>query len=349
MAAQPPTPAPLAQAPIARLASAATEHNRAAEQNRRRTTTFAVFTAALGPLAVLLLTVQALAFPHGGPIGVALILGELALLTGALALAFLRIGHPSHAAWIDERLRAELLKREKFLLEARVGPYLRQDLPDMQLFESRLAQLRAREAGPEEFLELEDARGTWWDQLEDVAQGKASGASAGVDALPKRVKAYLADRVLEQKSWFSQRAEKHAASARRWENGAKLVLVLAATVAGVHLGLLLAGPAHGADPLHIGVVSLAIVLPSVGAALVGLLSIRGSHRLGRAYRYNARVLQRIEDDLRRLQGDLERKGDDEEWLTYRFKRLVLRTEELLSDDFRQWWIMTKPEPPRPGA
>jgi hypothetical protein len=51
---------------------------------------------------------------------------ELLTLAIALAAGFLRIGE-AHLGWVNERLRAELLRRERFLVCARVGPYLSAD------------------------------------------------------------------------------------------------------------------------------------------------------------------------------------------------------------------------------
>jgi hypothetical protein len=83
---------------------------------------FGFFTALLGPVAVLLLTVQILAFPHAGPIALSLIALELVALMVTLSFGFFNIGSPDE--WMRCRLRAEVLRRERFLVLARVGPYL---------------------------------------------------------------------------------------------------------------------------------------------------------------------------------------------------------------------------------
>src|SRR5262249_32524320 len=94
-----------------------------AVRKARKTTRFGFFTALLGPVAVLLLTVQILAFPYTDPIAITLIGLELAALLVALIVGFVRIG-PSSDEWIRDRLRAEVLRRERHLVCARVGPYL---------------------------------------------------------------------------------------------------------------------------------------------------------------------------------------------------------------------------------
>ena len=59
------------------------------QQSQKR---FGLFTALLGPVAVLLLTVQILAFPHAGPVALTLIAAELAALMIALSFGFFSIG-----------------------------------------------------------------------------------------------------------------------------------------------------------------------------------------------------------------------------------------------------------------
>ena len=57
-----------------------------------KTTRFSFFTALLGPVAVLLLTVQILAFPHTSAIAITLIGLELAALLFALIVGFAHFG-----------------------------------------------------------------------------------------------------------------------------------------------------------------------------------------------------------------------------------------------------------------
>jgi len=52
-----------------------------------------------------------------------LIAAELALLLITLVVGFAPLG-PSPDEWVHARLRAEILRRERYLICARVGPYL---------------------------------------------------------------------------------------------------------------------------------------------------------------------------------------------------------------------------------
>jgi hypothetical protein len=333
--------------PADRITAAQRAHDAEAAKYQRRTLTFAVFTVILSPLAVILLAVQAIVFPEGGRIAVSLIAAELIILVCALSMAFMRIGR-AHKHWIEERMRAELLRRESFLLEMRIGPYLGTVEPTEHEIERRLDTLGTAETDPVDCLELEaPGGGSWWEQLERAARGRG-GPSAPIPNLEERLASYLSGRVNYQREYFGSQSERHALRARLWENGAKLVLVFAAIVAALHLGTLLSNPGHGAELLHFGLVLVAIALPSIGSAMIGLLSILGSHRLSRAYRYNARALQKLAHECSDLCKRVTAGVEKAEELDYEAKRLVMRTEELLSDDLRQWWLIMKPEAPKPG-
>jgi len=331
---------------VAKIRAAMERRDAEAHGHRSRRLTFAVFAAVLGPLAVMLLAVQRIAYDADvdRPIAIVLISGELVLLALALALGFMQIGR-SHRRWISERLRAELLRREQYLLQMRVGPYLMTPSPTEHDVDQRLLLLDSEETDPEDCLELEDpVRGTWWDSLED---NRSSPGATSLPCVPDCVEQYRKDRVESLRNYFRSRSESHGAEARLWENAAKTVLVLALVVAAVHLGMLVSD-AHVSEAAHNALILLAIGLPAVGGALVGLLSISGSNRLHRAYEYNAKELQKIEARLLDLVHEMESKARPVEQLAYEAKRLVLQTEELISDDARQWWLIMSPEAPKAG-
>ena len=122
-----------------------------------KTTRFSFFTALLGPVAVLLLTVQILAFPHTSAIAITLIGLELAALLFALIVGFAHFG-PSPDAWIRDRLRAEVLRRERHLISARVGPYL--TTPDPTgVIRQRLQALDNDITEPLDLIPLQDPHG----------------------------------------------------------------------------------------------------------------------------------------------------------------------------------------------
>src|SRR5262245_27502654 len=83
-----------------------------------------IFAVVLSPIGTVLLAIQALAFPQSGMAAMILIASELIILFIALLFSFLEMGRGTHERWLNSRLRAEILRREYFLLYARVGPYL---------------------------------------------------------------------------------------------------------------------------------------------------------------------------------------------------------------------------------
>ena len=307
---------------------------------QKRRVPIVIFAITLGPLAVLLLATQALAFPNGGSIAVTLIALELAALTVALWIAFLRIGRV-HDRWITARLRAETLRREQFLLFAQVGPYLNLGPEAVAThIEQRLLVLDNALHDAVALLPLSDTNGSWRDAVED---GKSHPAFANVlgDA-----RTYLVQRVTDQLKWFAGKSHLHERRSVLFENAARITLTLALIVAAVHLGLLLR---HGTDPAsvfeHILLIA-AIALPAIGSAVIALESASGSQRLARSYHHYASVLEPLEDSLLTL-ADRATVGTPHDVL--KFKRLVLSVEQILSDEIHQWWMIMAVSEPRPTA
>jgi SMODS and SLOG-associating 2TM effector domain 1 len=335
-------PAGIEAAQIRRLDEARDRYDQTAVRLQRRWLLFGRVAALLGPTAVLVLALQVLLVPEGGGAALALIGLELLILAVALAVGFMRLGE-AHMKWVDDRVRAEVLRRERFLLQARVGPYL--SVPDASL-EDRVAQrLAVLGSDLEEVLpltRLQDRTGeTWRDALEDA--GRAASPAA-LPALASRMTHYLEQRVADQRQWFHGKAHLHERRDERLENLAKGVLILALVFAAIHLGMLLTH-AHGEHDWKGTVVTLmAFVLPPAGAACVGFRALLESRRLNRSYAHHARDLAEAEHELRAL---MERPDAGE--ASFAFRRLVLRTEDVLSNELRQWWFVMRPSVPTAEA
>lgn len=337
-------PAPTAPEPLGRIEAALKRWDDQAGRFQLRFLTFAMFTTALGPVAVLLLATQVLAFPHGGAVAVSLIALELATLMFALAILVLRIGR-SHDLWIAARLRAEVLRRETHLFLARVGPYL--NLAPGALgarVDQRLLVIDNELRDPVSLLAMEEGEEAWRDRLED----SRTTAAADIPDFPKGLRAYADGRVGYQRGWFAKKRAWHDSRARIFENGAKLILMLAFAVAAYHLGLLAAGKGHDPGALHVALMIVAITLPALGGAFTGLHSISAGHRVSRSYLHHGEALEPLEQSLRRLQARLDSAEPPERELQFRFKRTVLATEELLSGELRQWWLIMHAVTPRAG-
>jgi hypothetical protein len=291
-------------------------------------------------------------------VGVFLILTELLLLAVALWISFLGMGR-SHKDWMRERLRTEILRREEFLLLARVGPYLGVSASLLaSRVRERLLLIESDVRDPLEMLSMADQQISWRDALEDA---KTLRTLSPFPDFAIGIQSYIEDRVANQREWFSSRSHSHDKSSRVYENGAKLILTLALIFAGIHLGHLWAQ--HGAIaalksgsesnpgsewPL-VALIILAISLPALGSAFVGLQSILGSERLARSYRYHASELLTMEESLRRLQDSLQTANALPPLESqFQFMRAVLAIEALLSNELGQWWLVMYPTLPRAG-
>ena len=124
------------------------------------------------------------------------------------------------------------------------------------------------------------------------------------------------------------------------------MLTLALIVAAYHLGSLVSHSTHSITIGHRVLIAIAIVLPALGAAFVGLQSVLGSQRLSPSYVYHAQALERLEKRLVRLQADLNQATVPPADLQFHFRRAVLETEELLSNELHLWWLIMYPKAPK---
>jgi hypothetical protein len=295
---------------------------------------FGFFTTLLGPVAVLLLTVQILAFPHASPVALTLIAAELASLMIVLSFGFINIGSPDE--WMRYRLRAEVLRREKFLVKARVGPYLAES-DTANAIKRRLVIIEDFE--PASLIPLTDKEGrTWRGLLEDARADRTKTASPDPDGF----EVFYEQRLLDQKGWYSKKSTRFGRLDERFEEVAKGVLVAALVVAAWHLASLYFGT-HGSGGERSGsqlvTEILAIVLPPVGAAATGLQSLLEGRRLSRSYADRALMLTGLAEAFLTLQPQFTTGGPPREEHEFRFKRLVLRTEEALASELLQWWLL----------
>lgn len=297
---------------------------------------FGFFTALLGPVAVLLLTVQILAFPHASPVALTLIAAELASLMIVLSFGFINIGSPDE--WMRYRIRAEVLRREKFLIKARVGPYLT-ETNTANAIKRRL--VITEDVEPASLIPLIDKEGrTWADLLEDARADGTKTASPDPDGF----EVFYVQRLLDQKRWYSSRSARFFRLDERFENVAKGVLVAALVVAAWHLASLYLGThTDGTERSTSQLVTeiLAIVLPPVGAAATGLQSLLEGRRLSRSYAHRALMLTGLADTFLTLQPQFAADGPPREEHEFQFKRLVLRTEEALASELLQWWLLRR--------
>jgi len=284
--------------------------------------------AALAPTAVLLLAIQTTFF-HDGGIAAALILGETLAVLIVLLFGFLDLGS-SHHEWIAHRMKAELLRREQFLFRTRVGPYRHTSAASVH-GDVRKRLLILDEDIEEDVLAL------------TVVEEPIERPTESADEFDVRLATdYLDQRVRDQRVWFARRAVQHETRDRRLEWAAKVVLVFAFLVAGMHLTDLLGHHDHEASVRVKVMLIAAFVLPPLGAALVGVRALLEGKRLSRAYQYNARCLAELERELMTLVAECAAGVTPSAGA--RFRRLVMKTEDLLAAELRQWWIVMHPAP-----
>jgi hypothetical protein len=225
-------------------------------------------------------------------------------------------------------MRAELLRREFFLFRARVGPYRHStDITAQADVQKRLLVLD--QDIEEDVLALT--------AIEDTSVDGGAQAPFAVTQILE----YVDSRVRDQRVWFSKRAVQHEHRDRRLEYAAKAMLVFALLVAGTHFTDLLDRPNHESVRGRLMLIA-AFVFPPLGAALVGVRALLEGKRLSRAYQYNAHCLAELERDFVTLAADCQSGSVPD--AAARFRRLVVETEELLTAELRQWWIVMHPTP-----
>ncbi len=308
---------------------------------QKRRLSFVKWAIVVGPIAVLLLAIQVIAVPHGGWAAV-LIAIEALLLGIAVCIPFLKLGR-SHNLWISARVRAEVLRRERSLLFAQVGPYLDRTPTDREEeVLKRLVELSKDLTEGNELLSSTQAPTSWRNDLENAAASQHSNHARDLPDVRQLASAYLQNRVSEQQDWFIKTSKDHEHRSERLENRARLVLTVALVLAAIHLGTLLwqwltHAPKPDCNDHRAWEQVLAIAalsLPAVGAALIAYRSALGSQRQALSYKYYAKVMVPLHSQLQTLAGGSQLHPDD----SLKFKRLVLDVEEVLSDELRQWWM-----------
>ena len=266
----------------------------AALKKQKKAIQFATISSLLIPFAVLLLTIQILAFPSPGILAIILIAIELSSLLFALLILICRLG-PRAGDWAHERLRAEVLRREEFLLLARIGPYLKKSsLAALEsALNSRLAQIDNPTKSPDLLLPLRDGQ-PWCYELEEAGRGNTATSD------PDFPNAFLKDRVVNQRNWFWTKRNKFNKINWRYENIIRGTLALALVLASMHLVSLLFGiyeAGNGHPWLRLIIEVAAITMLPIGSAAAALQSLSQGRRLGRSYKVHALELDLINEEL----------------------------------------------------
>ncbi|MFE7649906.1 hypothetical protein [Streptomyces phaeoluteigriseus] len=309
-------------------------------QGRYRAT--GVRLAVLPLLAVLFLTAHTVLMAPGGVLGIGFVLAEC-LLLGSLVWTVWTEQQPS-LPWVTSRVRAELFRREMFLLLAGVGPYLgRTDQEAGLIRDARISLLAdADPAALEQFAQLTDrdpdgGERDWRDEVWRRADDPA--ITLGGD-LADRMRTYLDYRIRRQRLFMELAAEKCERSEGVLGRTVKGV-VLAAVAVAVSYAVLLATVPDGHEPSTSTalIAVLAAGLPPLCNSVLAVQNLLAGQRLAVSYREARLELLGHENTLRRLLGQPEAPE-----LLAVFQSLVVRTEATLTEEVRRWRIMVaKPE------
>ncbi len=364
-------PSPLNQA-LQQIQLTFTEWDTRTKQQAKSRRRWGMVIAVLEPLAVVPLIIQVVAARDGGP-AVAFVIVELIILTGLLIAAFADIG-PSQDAWMRGRVRTEALRRERFLVLARVGPYLRSPDPRATVDE-RLQHIIDEVTEPGSLILPEDPDGkSWRNALEEAGPG----ATAAPD--PRCLDEFMHQRLAYQEHWYAEKSHEHERHFRVQEALLRISLVLAVVLSAMHLMGLWPGGSHG----HAATAGAAVGPKGGGPAAVShatasetmvevislppqtsVLSQSMSDWLARVdwlvllalilpaisaavfalqtfleCRRLSRTYQRQAHRLQRLMAELAtlRAVSPSHEREHRLKRLVLDTEGILAEELLQWWL-----------
>lgn len=297
------------------------------------------------PLAALLLSIQIIAFPEVSVTSIALIGMELLVLFIALVMAMFR-ADSAVVRWVPFRLRAEVLRREKYLLETRVGPYLHcEGAAELEAaVQARLAILDGETGDACEAVRLAEPNGEpWRDQLEDARAGDIKLHRLGGE-LPQIARRYYEERLLGQKSFYRKRIHQHDRSNDIWAMLCKVTLAAALVAAAMHLTALLMAEGHpGAMTTWIEIA--AIALPPISAAFSEVQALLQGRRLARSYACYETELALLEARFADLLSQIHPDDDSDRvssQTAFRFRRLVLEAEELFAAETRTWWVLMAP-------
>ncbi|WP_329260087.1 hypothetical protein [Streptomyces pseudovenezuelae] len=301
--------------------------------------------AALPALAVMCLTVQTVFFKDGGALGLGFVLAECLLLVFMVWTVWTS-QEPSQP-WVTSRIRAELFRREMFLLLAAVGPYLgRTDQEAGHIRDARLSLLAS--AGPAElgaFARLADqgpdgAEIHWQDTIWQDGENDVPFTDAEIAELAERMRTYLDHRVKRQALFFELAAATCERTEEKLGRTAKGTVLAAVAVATAYAVLLHLRPGGDSPSTASAVIALlAAGLPPLCNMTLAVQNLFASQRLAASYRETLQELHGHEHTLRRLLVrfiGIEPVGPE---LARAFRSLAVRVESSLTEELRRWRII----------
>ncbi|MFG3719441.1 hypothetical protein ACGF8D_16725 [Streptomyces massasporeus] len=301
--------------------------------------------AVLPALAVMCLTVQTVFLADGGVLGLGFVLAECLLLVFMVWTVW-TTQEPSQP-WVTSRIRAELFRREMFLLLAGVGPYLGWTEQEAgHIRDARLSLLAA--AGPAElsaFARLADrgpdgAETHWQDRVWQGGETDVRPTDAEITELAERMRTYLDHRVMRQTLFFELAAATCERTEERFGRTAKGTVLAAVAVAAAYAVLLHSRPGGGGLSTASAVIALlAAGLPPLCNMTLAVQNLFASQRLAASYRETLQELLGHEHTLRRLLARAVGADPVGPELARAFRSLAIRVESSLTEELRRWRII----------
>ncbi|GIH24151.1 hypothetical protein Aph01nite_24610 [Acrocarpospora phusangensis] len=291
--------------------------------------------AVIPVLAVLFLALQAIFFSTGGPAAIGLAVAQTLLLLILVATVWSN-RRPTHG-WVASRMKAELFRREHYLLLARTGPYLGLDDGDATavrdarvgtLFQAGVSELE-RFAAP---ANRDDIRGDrlWIDEL---------WATKPPD-LPddnERMQTYLHYRIRRQVLFFRLAIGKCARVEKVLNMLGKIAVLVAVIAAAVYATVLTTVAQPGTPSIGTALLALtSATMPPLCSAALAIQGLYGSQRLAISYTQTRDELLRHENALRRL---INEAGPG-----LRFRAVAIHVETTLTQELMRWvMLVNRPE------
>lgn len=296
--------------------------------------------AVLPALAVLFLTVESVFLAQGSPLALGFVSAECLVLVAMIWTVWTE-QEPSRP-WVTSRTRAELFRREMFLLLASTGPYL--GLTPAQAEPVRDARLNLlAHAGPAQldaFTRLADTAAdgtlTYW---HDEVWRRLADEPAPAD----RMRTYLDHRIRRQSLYFHLAAGTCERTERSLGRVAKGAILAGIAVALCYAVLLAVGRADAdRSTAAMTIALLAAGLPPLCNSVLAIQNLFAAQRLAASYRQTRQELVGYENTLRKLLS--EPPGADPADSGRAFRALVVGVETTLTAELLRWRvIVAKPE------
>jgi hypothetical protein len=299
--------------------------------------------AVLSPLALLLLSLQLLAVPEGGPWAVGLSLSEISCLV--IMIYFAVTNREPTGEWIENRVRTELFRRERFLALAGVGPYL--FATDQEIFVKAMQRKGCVEGADAQTLarliaQQDESDVTW---LEILHRERPDRHVVAPDCV-ERMKTYLHHRIDKQLAWFSNEIRDIRENDTMWSRllaGALLAAIVVAALHAFNLVTAFGSTAPDTKRWEVVVGTLGIVLPPLGIACLAVRTMYNFRGRSRIYEHELRFLYKQRGLLEALVHDATVSSVASEsrlkMADFEFRAVALRTEQSLSAELEQWLVL----------